>query len=78
MIAEQEAREKKRKAEGKPALEPFSARLAIADGADEESNKRRKLLQDAMDLDKDDEEEAPLDKGKGKADDADDRRVFLL
>ncbi|KAJ6534036.1 Pre-mRNA-splicing factor Cwf15/Cwc15 [Mycena vulgaris] len=49
--AELEAKNKKRKAEGLPPL-------AVEGGpADEESNKRRKLLQDSLDLDKDDEDE---------------------
>ena len=51
--AEREAREKKRKAEGKPGVT-----LAVENGpaasADDEASKRRKLLQDALDLDKDD------------------------
>ncbi|KAJ7133719.1 Pre-mRNA-splicing factor Cwf15/Cwc15 [Mycena crocata] len=57
--AELEAKNKKRKAEGLPPL-------AVEGGpADEESNKRRKLLQDSLDLDKDDEDED--DAGSGKA-----------
>ncbi|KAJ7672107.1 Pre-mRNA-splicing factor Cwf15/Cwc15 [Mycena rosella] len=49
--AELEAKNKKRKAEGLPPL-------AVEGGpGDEESNKRRKLLQDSIDLDKDDEDE---------------------
>ncbi|KAJ7645943.1 Pre-mRNA-splicing factor Cwf15/Cwc15 [Mycena polygramma] len=49
--AELEAKNKKRKAEGLPPL-------AVEGGpSDEESNKRRKLLQDSLDLDKDDEDE---------------------
>jgi protein CWC15 len=51
LLAEEEARNKKRKAEGKPPL-------AVENGSvDEEANKRRKLLQDALDLDKDDDDE---------------------
>ena len=50
MLAEEEARNKKRKAEGKPPL-------AAEDGSvDEEANKRRKLLQDALNLDRDDDD----------------------
>jgi protein CWC15 len=61
LLAEEEARNKKRKAEGKPPL-------PVENGpADEEANKRRKLLQDALDLDKDDEEEEDNDK-KGDED----------
>ncbi|KAJ7081617.1 Pre-mRNA-splicing factor Cwf15/Cwc15 [Mycena belliarum] len=54
--AELEAKNKKRKAEGLPPL-------AVESGtpADEEANKRRKLLQDSIDLDKDDEEEGDAD-----------------
>ncbi|KAJ7478615.1 Pre-mRNA-splicing factor Cwf15/Cwc15 [Mycena galericulata] len=58
--AELEAKNKKRKAEGLPPL-------AVEGGpaADEESNKRRKLLQDSLDLDKDDEdEEDAVESGK--------------
>ncbi|KAJ7750122.1 Pre-mRNA-splicing factor Cwf15/Cwc15 [Mycena maculata] len=66
--AEVEAKNKKRKAEGLPPL-------AVEGGpaADEESNKRRKLLQESLDLDKDDDDEdADGDKDKDKdADDSD-------
>lgn len=56
LAAEQEAREKKRKAEGKP-----SAVLAVEDkpnlaSEDDDASKRRKLLQEALELDKDDDE----------------------
>lgn len=48
MAAEAEARDKKRKAEGKPPLELESGGGSAGEsGGDEESNKRRKLLQDA-------------------------------
>jgi protein CWC15 len=51
LLAEEEARNKKRKAEGKPPL-------AVENGSvDEEANKRRKLLQDALNLDRDDDDE---------------------
>ena len=51
LLAEQDAKNKKRKAEGKPPL-------PVPDGlVDEESAKRRKLLQDALELDKDDDDE---------------------
>ncbi|KAJ7496594.1 Pre-mRNA-splicing factor Cwf15/Cwc15 [Mycena latifolia] len=70
--AELEAKNKKRKAEGLPPL-------AVEGGAptDEESNKRRKLLQDSLDLDKDDEDEgdaaeATATEEKDKADDSSD------
>ncbi|KAJ3773519.1 Cwf15/Cwc15 cell cycle control protein [Lentinula raphanica] len=52
LAAEQEARNKKRKAEGKP--------LEVEDKpplADEEANKRRKMLQDALEMDKDDDDD---------------------
>lgn len=63
LLAEEDARNKKRKAEGKPPL-------AVENGpVDEEANKRRKLLQDALDLDKDDNEE---DKSKNGEEDQDD------
>ena len=51
LAAEAEARDKKRKAEGKPPL-------AVENGAaDEEANKRRKLLQEALEMDKDEDNE---------------------
>lgn len=57
LLAEEEARNKKRKAEGKPPL-------SVENGSvDEEASKRRKLLQDALDLDKDDEDENEGEKG---------------
>ncbi|KAF8190819.1 Pre-mRNA-splicing factor Cwf15/Cwc15 [Pholiota molesta] len=68
LIAEQEARNKKRKAEGKPPLLEDTPAAA----GDEESNKRRKLLQQALELDREDdsdEEETEKDKGKAKAED---------
>jgi len=53
LIAEQEARDRKRKADGKPV-----ATLSIENtSTDEETSKRRKLLQEALELDKDDDEE---------------------
>lgn len=54
LIAEAEARDRKRKADGKP-----SATLSIenAPAGDDEANKRRKVLQEALDLDKDDDDE---------------------
>lgn len=64
LAAEQEARNKKRKAEGKPPLE------VEGPPADEEANKRRKLLQDALQLDKDDEDEDD-DEKKSEAKDKD-------
>ncbi|KAI9572466.1 Cwf15 Cwc15 cell cycle control protein [Boletus coccyginus] len=61
LAAEQEARNKKRKAEGKPPL----AVTGGTDGAaaeDEDAIKRRKLLQDALELDKDDDDEEEEEK----------------
>lgn len=66
LAAEQEARNKKRKAEGKPPL-PIEG-----PAGDEEANKRRKLLQEALDLDRDDddeEEENKEENGKDKVGD---------
>jgi len=58
LLAEQEARNKKRKAEGKPLIEPPAPdRLAITNGTDDESHKRRKLLEDVIDLDRDDDDD---------------------
>jgi protein CWC15 len=68
LAAEQEARNKKRKAEGKPPL----LEDAPAQPADDESNKRRKLLQEALELDKDDDDESADEKGKGKEKDDED------
>jgi protein CWC15 len=54
LAAEQDAKNKKRKAEGKP---PLGIEDAAFVPADDESNKRRKLLQQALELDKDDEDD---------------------
>ncbi|KAJ7591616.1 Pre-mRNA-splicing factor Cwf15/Cwc15 [Mycena floridula] len=66
LAAEQEAVNKKRKAEGKPPLPTIEGGTV-----DEESNKRRKLLQDALELDKDDDD-AEEEKDPKEKDDADD------
>jgi len=55
-----EARNKKRKAEGKPPL-TLEGKSSVENGEvkvieDEETNKRRKLLQEALALDKEDSE----------------------
>lgn len=77
LAAEQEARNKKRKAEGKPPL-------AVEDSStvpvvDEEANKRRKLLQEALELDKDDDDEKDGEDSKMKADeDDDDERCVMV
>ena len=62
LAAEQDAKNKKRKAEGKPPLGVEDAPVPV----DDESNKRRKLLQEALELDKDDEEEEEEDKDEKK------------
>lgn len=72
-----EARNKKRKAEGKPPL-TLEGSSSVENGEakaidDEESNKRRKLLQEALALDKDDSESEDEDEktsGKNKGKDA--------
>ncbi|KAN0097903.1 Pre-mRNA-splicing factor Cwf15/Cwc15 [Tylopilus felleus] len=58
--AEEEARNKKRKAEGRPLM---GAITAAANGAveDEDAIKRRKLLQEALELDKDDDDDEGRD-----------------
>jgi len=60
LAAEMEARNKKRKAEGKPPL-TIEGKPSVENGEvkvieDEETNKRRKLLQEALALDKEDSE----------------------
>ncbi|KAI0629480.1 Pre-mRNA-splicing factor Cwf15/Cwc15 [Trametes polyzona] len=74
LAAEAEARERKRKAEGKPPLAVEGPGAGAKEGADEESNKRRKLLQEALDLDKDDDDddEEKSEKGQNGKDDDDD------
>jgi protein CWC15 len=67
LAAEQDAKNKKRKAEGKPPLSVEDAPVPV----DDESNKRRKLLQEALELDKDDEEE---EEEKEKDEDNEDER----
>ncbi|KZT05437.1 Cwf15/Cwc15 cell cycle control protein [Laetiporus sulphureus 93-53] len=59
LAAEAEARDKKRKAEGKPPLA-----VENGHGEEDEANKRRKLLQEAIELDKDDEDEEKSEKGE--------------
>ncbi|KZV96733.1 Cwf15/Cwc15 cell cycle control protein [Exidia glandulosa HHB12029] len=60
LAAEAAARDKKRKAEGLPAIEDAS-------NGDQEANKRRKVLQEALDLDKDDDDEDEDAAGPSKA-----------
>ena len=64
LAAEQDAKNKKRKAEGKP---PLGIEDAAPVSVDDESNKRRKLLQEALELDKDDDDEEE-DKDKDEND----------
>lgn len=67
LAAEQEARDRKRKAEGKP---PLAVESGVA--GDDEANKRRKLLQEALEMDKDDDEDDDkMSEGGSKADKAD-------
>ncbi|KAG5644502.1 hypothetical protein DXG03_008244 [Asterophora parasitica] len=66
LAAEQEAKNKKRKAEGKPPLPVEGGSV------DDEANKRRKLLQEALEQDKDDDDEEDENKaGKDEAGDSD-------
>ena len=65
LAAEQEARNKKRKAEGLPPLEDSTS--VPTPPLDEEASKRRKILQEALELDKDDEEDD--EGGDGEAND---------
>jgi protein CWC15 len=65
LAAEADARNKKRKAEGKPPLEDSAPRGLIESakptngdvGEEDEASKRRKLLQEALEMDKDDDDE---------------------
>ena len=67
MNAERAAREKKRKAEGKPAVEDKSPIATAQPIEDDEANKRRKLLQEALELDKDDDEDSLSEKSENEA-----------
>ncbi|KAJ3509345.1 hypothetical protein NLJ89_g5264 [Agrocybe chaxingu] len=78
LAAEQEARNKKRKAEGLPPLENDVPAAPV----DEEANKRRKLLQEALELDKDDtdeedEKEKDEEESEEESDDEDDTDELL-
>jgi len=66
LAAETEARAKKRKAAGLP-VEDDSPAVPVAAIEDEEANKRRKVLQEALEMDKD----ADSDEDDGEDDDAD-------
>ncbi|CAK5266102.1 unnamed protein product [Mycena citricolor] len=64
-VAELEAKNKKRKAEGLP---PLALEGAAPTPADDEANKRRKLLQESLELDKDDDDEEEAGPGKAAED----------
>jgi len=70
LAAETEARAKKRKAAGLP-VEDISPVVPVAAIEDEEANKRRKVLQEALEMDKDadsdedDDDDADADGPKG-------------
>jgi protein CWC15 len=76
LAAEAEARNKKRKAEGKPPLEEDVRRAAAIEAPkegtpaaeDDEANKRRKLLQEALEMDKDDDDDDEEEKNDGDGD----------
>ncbi|KAG2147980.1 Cwf15/Cwc15 cell cycle control protein [Suillus clintonianus] len=74
LVAEEEARNKKRKAEGKPPL-PLTNGNATEGTAGDEANKRRKLLEEALELDKDDDddekEEATESRGRENGEEQD-------
>ena len=62
LAAEAEAKEKKRKAEGRPLDAPSAAMIEAASGGDDDdASKRRKLLQEAIALDKDDDDDDDAD-----------------
>ncbi|KAL5512471.1 hypothetical protein ACEPAG_3124 [Sanghuangporus baumii] len=65
--AERAAREKKRKADGRPVLEDTPAPTALPAIEDDETNKRRKLLQEALELDKDDDDDSSSEKSGTEA-----------
>ena len=73
LLAEQEAREKKRKAEGGGPSSGTGTSLTIESNSDktsipnDEANKRRKLLQEALEMDKDDDDDDDDDEdGEGE------------
>jgi len=80
LAAEAEARNKKRKAEGKPPLEEDVRKAAAIEAPKEgtpaaeegETNKRRKLLQEALEMDKDDDDDDD-DDDEEKDDNGDER-----
>lgn len=72
--------DKKRKAEGLPPLAPLESQRdgqlrieGVRDGEeDEAAAKRRKILEEAAEMDKDDESESDEEEGKGKAENDED------
>lgn len=72
--------DKKRKAEGLPPLAPLESQRdgqlrieGVRDGEeDEAAAKRRKILEEAAEMDKDDENESDEEEGKGKAENDED------
>ncbi|OWZ28067.1 protein CWC15 [Cryptococcus neoformans c45] len=74
LAAERAAMDKKRKAEGLPPLAPLESQRdgqlrieGVRDGEeDEAAAKRRKILEEAAEMDKDDESESDEEEGKGK------------
>ncbi|KAI6043502.1 Cwf15 Cwc15 cell cycle control protein [Pisolithus marmoratus] len=57
LAAEEEARNRKRKAEGKPPLPALTNGTPYGGDEDEEASKRRKMLQEALELDKDEDDD---------------------
>lgn len=72
LAAEAEARNKKRKAQGLPPL------VEDAPAQDEESNKRRKLLQEALEMDKDDDSDEEEDKEGSQKDKDEEEDRFVI
>ncbi|TFY78688.1 hypothetical protein EWM64_g5325 [Hericium alpestre] len=68
LAAEAEARAKKRRANGLPVEDVGEAPMAIegAGGEDESANKRRKLLQETLELDRDEESEEEGEEKEGE------------
>jgi len=79
LAAEAEARNKKRKAQGKLPLEEDVRKAAAIEAPkegtpaveDNEANKRRKLLQEALEMDKDDDEDDEEEKNGDEGDESD-------
>lgn len=61
LAAEQEAHDRKRKAEGLPSASIGTIENGVS--GDDEANKRRKLIQQAVDLDKDDDDDDDASNG---------------